>query len=193
MFKSLISHKQVFVYIIILLAGFELGIWFTESRRTNTTSTSSIAQLGPDGKPLENCRDPASLTNEPELLGSPEFLDAGVLKSQVQGWIHVRWKAVNGAKSYNVRVWDKAGVEVKNFQTHRTFSFLKNLDVDPRLKETPYSVVVTPIGDGEVQGKPSQKKMAAMLPLRNLEPPTIKSIQTEAEGEPMEETPKTEI
>ncbi len=191
MFKYALSHKQFFIYIAILLIGVEIGILFSSTTGSNTTSTSSST----DAAQKDGCRDPAAITGEPreEILGAPEFVDPGVLKSQVQGWIHVRWKPVNGAKSYNVRVWNQAGIEVKNFETFRTFSFLKQLEVDPRLKETPYSVVVTPIGEDKTKGKDSPKKMAAMLPLRNLEPPTIKSIQTEMEGDPQAETPKTEL
>lgn len=185
--------KHQIVYIVILLIGIEIGILFSSYRHARTDSTSISSTAKSDC--LENGRDPAALTAEPqeEILGSPKFKDAGVRRSTVNGWIHVRWHEVKGAKSYNVRVWNEAGVEVKNYDTVRTFAFLKKLEVDPRLKETPYSVIVTPIGEGGVRGKDSAKKMIAMTPLRNLEPPTIKSIQTEAEGESAPETPKTEI
>ncbi len=189
MFKPLKSHKQIFVYTFILLIGIEIGILFSSWRHSQTSQTS-ISSNAEDA-----CRNPAAITAEPqeEVLGAPVFKDGGILRSTVNGWIHVRWKEVKGAKEYNVRVWNEAGVEVKNFDTIRSFSFLKKLEVDPRLKETPYTIVVTPIGEGKVRGKESEKKMAVMTPLRNLEPPTIKSIQTEVEGDPQPETPKTEI
>lgn len=184
--------KRYFVYIFILLIGIEIGILFSSYRHAKTDS-SSILSANSDCS--NSGREPTAIVNEPkeEILGAPKFKDAGVRRSTVNGWIHVRWHEVKGAKSYNVRVWNEAGVEVKNYDTIRSFAFLKKLEVDPRLKETPYTVVVTPIGEGGVRGKDSDKKRIAMTPLRNLEPPTIKSIQTEVEGDTAPETPKTEI
>lgn len=190
MLKLSKSHKQIIVYIFILLIGIEIGILFSSYRHAQTSQTSISSTNAEDA-----CRNPAAVTVEPqeEILGAPVFKDSGTLRSTVNGWIHVRWKEVKGAKEYNVRVWNGAGVEVKNFDTLRSFSFLKKLEVDLRLKETPYTIVVTPIGEGKVRGKESPKKMAVMTPLRNLEPPTIKSIHTEAEGDPLPESPKPDV
>lgn len=203
--KYAFLNKHIFVYIVILLIGIEIGVWISAQNHSSSDSSTSSTPQTPSASTATNtagstststaCREPAAITTEPqdETLGRPQFIDPGVLKSSVQGWIHVRWRQVTGAKAYNVRVWNQAGVEVKNFMTYRTFSFLKNLEVDPRLKETPYSIIVTPLGENEAKGKASEKKLAAMQPLRNLEPPTIKSIQTQAEGDEVEETPATEI
>jgi hypothetical protein len=129
----------------------------------------------------------ASVAAEPkdEILGAPIFRHPGVITSSKDGLILVRWNDVKGASDYMVRVWDSSGKEVKSFETNRSFTFLKNLQVDPKQKETPYWVVVTPRGGTPpVHGKESERKQVAMLPLRNLDPPTIKSIQTEMEEQP---------
>ncbi len=177
--KSMSLGKQNWIYIVVLFVGVAIGALLPVSRAKfpaalNMTSTTPAST------------DCASVATEPsnEILGAPRFREAGTIQSSVDGLILVRWNDVKGAKAYNVRVWNEEGQEIKNFQAPRTFTFLKNLAVDPKQKETPYFVVVTPLGDENIRGKDSEKKMVAMLPLRNLEPPTIKSIQTEAEEQP---------
>jgi len=172
------SRNQTWIYIGVLVAGVLIGVLlpFGPTKVVNNANPFPAA-------------DCSSMAAEPtnEVLGSPRFREAGTIQSSADGLILVRWSDVKGAKSYNVRVWNEEGKEIKNFQAPRSFTFLKNLPVDPRQKETPYTVVVTPIGDTpEMRGKDSERKLVAMLPLRQLDPPTIKSIQTEQEQQPTE-------
>ncbi|MGE4133747.1 MAG: hypothetical protein AB7F86_19070 [Bdellovibrionales bacterium] len=205
MFKSLKAHKQVWLGLMILMVGFEVGLWFGKSEiNLDQKSISSVKEISktadargpcvvdksePPAEPKSEATqttESSSLAVEPkeEILGSPIFKDPGVLKSTVHGWIHVRWKAVNGAKAYEVHVKDYTGKEIRNFTTYRTYTYLKKLPVDPRQDSTLYSVIVTPLGEGEARGKPSDEKAVAMRPLRNLEPPTIKAIHTQKEEDP---------
>lgn len=174
--SSNLNHFQIGIYIVVLMIGVGIGAILPLKTKTVEVEVPS---------PATDCSSFAAEPRAVELLGSPVFRDPGTITSSVDGMILVRWNTVPGAKSYNVRVWNEEGRELKNFLAPKTFTYLKNLPVDPRQKETPYYVVVTPIGDTPDQrGKDSERKQLAMLPLRNLEPPTIKSIQTEKEEQP---------
>lgn len=172
--KLVSPGKQNWIYIVVLFVGVAIGAVLPFKSKTSTALSAT---------PSADCASVAVEPNQ-DILGAPVFREAGTIQSSVDGLILVRWSEVNGAKAYNVRVWNEEGKELKNFQAPRTFTFLKNLAVDPKQKETPYYVTVTPLGESGLRGKDSEKKMVAMLPLRNLQPPTIKSIQTEAEEQP---------
>ena len=166
------------MYLVTLFIGVAIGALLPISRGGSPTPLAGSAPATAD------C---ASVAIEPaaEILGAPTFRQKGTIASSVDGLILVRWSDVRGAKSYNVQVWDETGKQIKSFEASKTFTYLKGLPVDPTQKQTPYYVVVTPIGGTpSMRGKVSEKKMVAMLPLRNLAPPTIKSIQTEAEEQP---------
>lgn len=176
MSKFTSSRHQVWIYIVVLFAGVALGAMLPGKVKYIPSLMTA---------PATDCSSVAHESATLESLGQPVFREAGTIQSSVDGMILVRWRDVNGAKSYNVRVWNEEGKELKNFNAPKTFTYLKNLPVDPKQKETPYFVVVTPLGDTpDMRGKDSERKMLAMLPLRNLEPPTIKSIQTEQEEQP---------
>jgi hypothetical protein len=175
--KSLKPNKHDLIYIVVLFLG--IGIGYTMSRSFDRAPTSLA-----ESPPSTSCvTENSSMAAEPkeELLTAPEFKETGTIHSSKDGLILVRWSESPGAQGYNVRVWDSGGSEIKNFKAPKTFTFLKNLPVNPKQKETPYFVVVTPIGDGEARGQDSEKKKVAMLPLRNIDAPTIKSIVTEQE------------
>jgi hypothetical protein len=174
MAKSQSSRKHIFINIGVLFCGVLIGFALSFTRPEH-------------GQMLTPTADCSSVAAEPseEILGAPVFKHPGVITSSKDGLILVRWDDVKGAHKYHVRVWDEAGKEVKNFDTSRTFTFLKNLPVDPKQKETPYWVMVTSLGEHDtIRGKDSERKQIAMLPLRNLDPPTIKSIHTEQEEQP---------
>lgn len=168
-------QKHIVINIVVLAVGVVIGLAF---KKTQTPAARAA-----------ECETSASLVTDPAAarLGAPIFKEPGTIYSSKDGLILVRWNDVNGATTYQVRVWDEQGAQLKNFTTKRSFTFLKNLPVDPATKETPYWVMVTPLDDQQTRGQDSERKEVAMLPLRNLDPPTIKSIQTEAE-----ELPKTE-
>lgn len=174
--KSSKPNKHDLIYILVLFLG--IGIGYSISRALDR-GPASLA----DSSPSTSCTENSSMAAEPkeELLSSPAFKESGTIHSSKDGLILVRWSESPGAQGYNVRVWDSGGAEIKNFKAPKTFTFLKNLPVDPKKKETPYFVVVTPIGEGEARGKDSERKKVAMLPLRNIDAPTIKSIVTEQE------------
>lgn len=141
-----------------------------------------IAQKNPEQKVAGECaeRDVAALSLPKELPKNlvPEFKDPGVLKSNVDGRVYVRWTKVEAATRYEITVHDASGIEIQKFRTVNTATMIKDLVSDPKLKETQYVIRVRALLAGDAPGKVSEPKTVAMLPLKNLTPPSIKSITT---------------
>jgi hypothetical protein len=157
----------------IFAAGVAVGIYINQ----NYFSQPSVAQninIMPEREP-DSLVPPAA----EKILEAPTFKHAGALRSDVNGQVYVAWTSSEGAMAYEVNVFDRNGANVKTLTIKRNITSIKGLYVNPREKMTPYKLQVTPIGENDVRGTPSEFKDVAMLPLRNLAPPEIKSITAE--------------
>jgi hypothetical protein len=175
-----------------LCLGLVMGSWFTPSSTSSSSTApesspgiiSSITNMVSPSSPSEAVKaepcvlDPAA-ANKPVFLGAPKWRHTGAFSSDRNGKVYVTWKESEGAEKYEVKVFDAKGTPIKTFVSERNVAHLEGLAVDPKAPRTLYQVQVTPIGEGAKRGIASEKKDVSMLPMRNLAPPSIKSITTE--------------
>lgn len=163
-----------------LCAGILLGI-LASRILTPARSPQSLPQINNISVPSQQenpAEQPASAGGAVQL-GAPLFRYSGAFKSDINGQVFASWYPSPGAKSYQIQVFDQSSQEVKKFVVRRGLASIQGLKVNPRDKFTPYTMIVTPLGENGETGTPSEPKAIEMLPLRNLAPPSIKSITTE--------------
>lgn len=157
-----------------IACGFLLSLTFiNKNNRVTQSAAVSVTERQPDSV-LPAIAEPAK-----DFLPAPVFKIQGKLSSDVNGQVYLRYTESTGADQYEIKVADPEGNVAKTFTSKRTVFMVKGLYVDPKNKSTPYKVQVIPIGAGGERGTASEWREVAMLPMRNLAPPTIKSITTE--------------
>ncbi len=150
----------------------------TDTDSTSQNSASSMQNLS--GKIASRNLDSVKEdTKDNSLLQAPGFTHKGAFQNDINGGVYAVWTKSKGAMSYEVKIFDAQEKEVKSFVSESNRTVIKDLYINPKLKATKYKMQVVPLGENGERGEPSNFKEIAMLPMRNLAPPTIKSITTE--------------
>lgn len=130
----------------------------------------------PAAPPLETQTTQAASVDT--RLPAPQFVKSGTIRSLRSGGVAVQWGQVPGAKEYQVTVFKNDGGMDRQFRLFGNKSLLKNLPINLKQRETFYKVQIEAVDETGNLGRPSELKDIAVIPMRILAPPSIKSITT---------------
>lgn len=114
-----------------------------------------------------------------EMLRAPKFISTSTGENEDHATIEATWTKIKGAQRYQIKVFDEQNQEVKSYVTQGNKTIIRDLVVSPTQMSTKYKLQVTPIGKRGQMGPASPVKEVAMSPLRNIPPPSVKSVTTE--------------